>query len=148
MMRCWVSRSRSFVIVMVLRTFTEVRLDRLTAYAYPPYTVSVHRTSSCAQEAQRGVEGGPSEAESGNTCTREQPAPVADRRDMGGHPRPRVRCIWCPAQQRAYHGLRFLEQPRGEASQDDPESRAAPARRHPGDLRDDGRAGSGRRPRL
>ena len=77
--RSRVSGSRGFVGVVVRPIVSEAvphpRVDTLTAYAYPAYTVSIHRTSRRAREGC--LKGGNDEAQSRDAGPGKQPASVA-----------------------------------------------------------------------
>src|SRR5438309_8288677 len=85
--------------------------------------------------------GGIREAESGNTGTCEQPARLADRRDLGGDPDPRLRSVRGPVEQGADDGLRLHEQPGGDPGADAAPTEATGAGRDARDVRDDRSAG-------
>ena len=69
--------------LVVLRMFTRIGVDRLTVYAYPPYIVSIHRTSSVGREPTRRRGEHRDEAQSRIAREGEQPSPVEDRRSSG-----------------------------------------------------------------
>src|SRR5438874_132569 len=85
--------------------------------------------------------GGIREAESGNACTSEQPPRLADRRDLGGDPDPRLRRVRGPVEQGAHDGLRLHEQSGSDPGADAAPTEAAGAGRDAGDVRDDRIAG-------
>ena len=117
-----------------------IRVDILTLYAYPPYTVSIHRTSMRSGRFDRSG-GRRDEDQSRNVGTGEQPPRLADRRRLGGHPDPRLRSVRRPAERSAHDGIRLHEQPGGDPGEDAAPREAARAGRDPGDVRDDRSAG-------